>query len=155
MQKRHWLSQEIILHLVFKLPAIYQCVYLCHVLLWFVVVLCSGFDVFLSSVLGDPTPTITWYHNGRRLEFDSDSYNENLRMILPTGQLFFLQMVHTKERSYAGSYYCEASNAHGTVRSREAVIKIAGRFMLIKIVGRFIESLNKIINSHKTTMTSV
>lgn len=59
--------------------------------------------------------------------FNTASYNENLRYILPTGQLFFLQMIHTKEKSYTGVYYCEASNIHGTVRSDDAVIKIAGK----------------------------
>jgi len=83
---------------------------------------------------GDPKPQITWYHNGNRLIFNTDTYNENLRIILPTGELFLLQMIHTKEKSYTGVYYCEAKNEHGTARSTEAVIKIAGRFYFLYLV---------------------
>ncbi|XP_052804900.1 roundabout homolog 2-like isoform X2 [Mya arenaria] len=75
---------------------------------------------------GEPTPTISWYQNDRKIVFDSiTNYNDNTRMIVDQGRLFMLQFLHTKNRTYTGTYYCVATNSHGTAQSRTAFIDIA------------------------------
>lgn len=46
-------------------------------------------------------------------------------MVLPTGSLFFLKVVQGRKESDAGVYWCEASNALGKVRSRNATLTVA------------------------------
>ncbi|XP_053408441.1 roundabout homolog 2-like isoform X2 [Mercenaria mercenaria] len=70
---------------------------------------------------GVPTPTITWYQNGKEVQFDKD----HVRMLLPDGQLFFLRFIYTKNQTHVGTYYCKAANSLGEVVSREATVKVA------------------------------
>ncbi|XP_075749789.1 protein sax-3-like isoform X2 [Rhipicephalus microplus] len=68
---------------------------------------------------GDPPPRIAWYHDGRPLR------NSATRMVLPEGQLFFLQVQHSRREQDTGLYWCTATNAVGTVRSRNASVELA------------------------------
>ena len=83
---------------------------------------------------GDPTPIITWYRDGQ-LVTTADDNPLSHRMLLPTGQLFFLRVVQSEggggRRSDDGMYYCKATNpVTGTsVISREASLSVAGQFV--------------------------
>ncbi|KAH7952128.1 hypothetical protein HPB52_019063 [Rhipicephalus sanguineus] len=59
---------------------------------------------------GDPPPRIAWFHDGRPVR------NSATRMVLPEGQLFFLQVQHSRREQDTGLYWCTATNALGTVR---------------------------------------
>ena len=76
---------------------------------------------------GDPTPRITWYRNGRRVATSAENPQSH-RMLLGTGQLFFLRVIHNKNfKPDVGVYYCNATNVHGSAISRNATLEIAGR----------------------------
>ncbi|XP_049271686.1 protein sax-3-like isoform X2 [Rhipicephalus sanguineus] len=68
---------------------------------------------------GDPPPRIAWFHDGRPVR------NSATRMVLPEGQLFFLQVQHSRREQDTGLYWCTATNALGTVRSRNASVELA------------------------------
>ncbi|XP_072144305.1 roundabout homolog 1-like isoform X1 [Dermacentor andersoni] len=68
---------------------------------------------------GDPPPRIAWFHDGRPVR-DSAT-----RMVLPEGQLFFLQVQHSRREQDTGLYWCTAANALGTTRSRNASVELA------------------------------
>ncbi|KAK2529849.1 hypothetical protein Q9966_009264 [Columba livia] len=62
---------------------------------------------------GRPTPTIEWYKGGERVETDKDDPRSH-RMLLPSGSLFFLRIVHgRKSRPDEGVYVCVARNYLG------------------------------------------
>ncbi|XP_049524974.1 roundabout homolog 1-like [Dermacentor silvarum] len=46
-------------------------------------------------------------------------------MVLPEGQLFFLQVQHSRREQDTGLYWCTAANALGTARSRNASVELA------------------------------
>jgi len=78
---------------------------------------------------GDPPPIITWYRNGE-LVITANENPSSHRMLLPSGQLFFLRVIHSKNsRSDAGSYYCNATNPLTGVSSisRNASLQIASK----------------------------
>ncbi|KAH9368734.1 hypothetical protein HPB48_004753 [Haemaphysalis longicornis] len=71
---------------------------------------------------GEPVPRIAWFHDGRPVR-DSAT-----RMVLPDGQLFFLQVQHSRRDQDTGLYWCTATNALGTARSRNASVELAGEW---------------------------
>lgn len=73
---------------------------------------------------GSPYPKIEWLKDGRALKIESGSH----QMFLPSGDLFFLKVVHSRRESDAGIYWCEAKNELGTARSRNATLNVAGMF---------------------------
>jgi len=81
---------------------------------------------------GDPTPVITWYRDGQ-LVTTADDNPLSHRMLLPTGQLFFLRVVQSEpgRRSDDGMYYCKATNpvTGNSAVSREVSLSVAGQFM--------------------------
>ena len=79
---------------------------------------------------GDPTPVITWYRNGLPVVTANENPSSH-RMLLPSGQLFFLRIIHNKNsRSDVGVYHCNATNPQTgvSVVSGNATLKIAGLF---------------------------
>jgi len=50
---------------------------------------------------GDPTPTIAWYRDGQPVTTADDNPLSH-RMLLPTGQLFFLRVVESSEPGSGG-----------------------------------------------------
>ncbi|PVD27655.1 hypothetical protein C0Q70_12822 [Pomacea canaliculata] len=74
---------------------------------------------------GDPPPTITWYRNGERVLTAADSPSSH-RMLLNSGQLFFLRIIHNKNaKPDVGVYYCNATNIHGSAISNNATLQLA------------------------------
>ncbi|GFS64202.1 roundabout homolog 2 [Trichonephila inaurata madagascariensis] len=69
---------------------------------------------------GRPEPTIEWYHEGAKVK------NTANRMVLPSGSLFFLHVIHTKREQDTGTYWCLATNEIGKTKSRNATLEVAG-----------------------------
>ncbi|KAJ8256475.1 hypothetical protein COCON_G00186270 [Conger conger] len=62
---------------------------------------------------GRPSPTVEWYKDGERVETDKDDSRSH-RMLLPSGSLFFLRIVHgRRSKPDEGSYVCVARNYLG------------------------------------------
>lgn len=78
---------------------------------------------------GRPTPTIEWYKGGERVETDKDDPRSH-RMLLPSGSLFFLRIVHgRKSRPDEGVYVCVARNYLGEAVSHNASLEVASKYM--------------------------
>ena len=78
---------------------------------------------------GQPTPVITWYRDGLPVVTANENPSSH-RMLLPSGQLFFLRVIHNKNsKPDVGVYYCNATNpeTHFSVISRSARLAVAGR----------------------------
>uniref|UniRef100_A0A8C6Y7H2 Roundabout guidance receptor 2 n=1 Tax=Naja naja TaxID=35670 RepID=A0A8C6Y7H2_NAJNA len=74
---------------------------------------------------GRPTPIIEWYKDGERVETDKDDPRSH-RMLLPSGSLFFLRIVHgRRSKPDEGSYVCVARNYLGEAVSRNASLEVA------------------------------
>ncbi|XP_051871253.1 roundabout homolog 2 [Pristis pectinata] len=74
---------------------------------------------------GRPSPTIEWYKDGERVETDKDDSRSH-RMLLPSGSLFFLRIVHgRRSKPDEGSYVCVARNYLGEAVSHNASLEVA------------------------------
>ncbi|KAF3847519.1 hypothetical protein F7725_020547 [Dissostichus mawsoni] len=74
---------------------------------------------------GRPTPTVEWYKDGERVETDRDNPRSQ-RMLLPSGSLFFLRIVHgRRSKPDEGSYVCVARNYLGEAASHNASLEVA------------------------------
>ncbi|XP_051933639.1 roundabout homolog 2 isoform X2 [Hippocampus zosterae] len=74
---------------------------------------------------GRPTPTVEWYKDGERVETDKDDLRSH-RMLLPSGSLFFLRIVHgRRSKPDEGAYVCVARNYLGEAVSRNASLEVA------------------------------
>lgn len=69
---------------------------------------------------GSPEPKIGWYKDGEPLAFETGH-----QMLLPSGNLFFLKVRHSRRESDAGIYWCEAKNELGVARSQNATLRVA------------------------------
>lgn len=74
---------------------------------------------------GSPKPKIDWYKDGELLKVQPGAH----LMFLPLGDLFFLKTLHSRGKSDAGVYWCEAKNELGVARSRNATLQVAGKFI--------------------------
>ena len=78
---------------------------------------------------GDPVPAVTWYRYGRPVVTANDNPTSH-RMLLPSGQLFFLRVHHgARNHTDLGVYYCNATNPQtgASAVSSEASMELAGR----------------------------
>lgn len=76
---------------------------------------------------GRPTPSIEWYKDGDRVETDKDDPRSH-RMLLPSGSLFFLRIVHgRRSKPDEGVYTCVARNYLGEAISRNASLEVASK----------------------------
>ncbi|XP_015235045.1 PREDICTED: roundabout homolog 1 isoform X5 [Cyprinodon variegatus] len=74
---------------------------------------------------GRPAPTVEWYKDGERVETDKDNPRSQ-RMLLPSGSLFFLRIVHgRRSKPDEGSYVCVARNYLGEAVSHNASLEVA------------------------------
>uniref|UniRef100_A0A3B4BJT0 Roundabout, axon guidance receptor, homolog 2 (Drosophila) n=1 Tax=Periophthalmus magnuspinnatus TaxID=409849 RepID=A0A3B4BJT0_9GOBI len=74
---------------------------------------------------GRPTPTVEWYKDGERVETDRENSRSH-RMLLPSGSLFFLRIVHgRRSKPDDGTYVCIARNYLGEAVSRNASLEVA------------------------------
>ncbi|XP_075765709.1 roundabout homolog 3 isoform X1 [Pelodiscus sinensis] len=74
---------------------------------------------------GRPTPIIEWYKDGERVETDKEDPRSH-RMLLPSGSLFFLRIVHgRRSKPDEGVYVCVARNYLGEAASRNASLEVA------------------------------
>ncbi|KAJ8267099.1 hypothetical protein GJAV_G00138380 [Gymnothorax javanicus] len=74
---------------------------------------------------GRPTPTVEWYKDGERVETDREDPRSH-RMLLPSGSLFFLRIVHgRRSKPDEGVYVCVARNYLGEAISRNASLEVA------------------------------
>ena len=77
---------------------------------------------------GRPSPTVEWYKDGERVETDKDDPRSH-RMLLPSGSLFFLRIVHgRRSKPDEGAYVCVARNYLGEATSRNASLEVACKF---------------------------
>ncbi|XP_052472938.1 roundabout homolog 2-like isoform X4 [Carassius gibelio] len=74
---------------------------------------------------GQPMPTVEWYKDGEHVETDKDDPRSH-RMLLPSGSLFFLRIVHgRRSKPDEGVYTCVARNYLGEAISRNASLEVA------------------------------
>lgn len=69
---------------------------------------------------GSPEPKIDWFKDGEPLAIETGH-----QMLLPSGNLFFLSVAHSRRDSDAGVYWCEAKNELGIARSQNATLRVA------------------------------
>lgn len=74
---------------------------------------------------GRPTPTVEWYKDGERVETDRENSRSH-RMLLPSGSLFFLRIIHgRRSKPDDGVYVCVARNYLGQAISHNASLEVA------------------------------
>uniref|UniRef100_A0A8C4TLU8 Roundabout guidance receptor 3 n=1 Tax=Erpetoichthys calabaricus TaxID=27687 RepID=A0A8C4TLU8_ERPCA len=74
---------------------------------------------------GRPLPMVEWYKDGERVETDREDPRSH-RMLLPSGSLFFLRIVHgRRSKPDEGVYVCVARNYLGEAVSRNASLEVA------------------------------
>lgn len=83
---------------------------------------------------GRPTPMVEWYKDGERVETDREDPRSH-RMLLPSGSLFFLRIVHgRRSKPDEGVYVCVARNYLGEAVSRNASLEVASKCWTIIFV---------------------
>ncbi|XP_062870656.1 roundabout homolog 2-like [Trichomycterus rosablanca] len=74
---------------------------------------------------GRPAPTVEWYKDGEPVETNRDNPRSH-RMLLPSGSLFFLHIVHgRRSKPDDGRYVCVARNYLGEAVSHNASLEVA------------------------------
>lgn len=101
---------------------------------------------------GRPTPTVEWYKDGERVETDRDNPRSQ-RMLLPSGSLFFLRIVHgRRSKPDDGAYVCVARNYLGEAVSRNASLQVACKSFLSSSFRLFSCSNDGRLNIHQNTL---
>jgi len=92
---------------------------------------------------GQPSPVITWYRYGLPVITANDNPTSH-RMLLPSGQLFFLRVQHSsRNQTDLGVYYCNATNPQTGVSavSNEASVELGGALWEKTIFLPFMDTL--------------
>lgn len=96
---------------------------------------------------GRPTPSVEWYKDGEHVETDKDDPRSH-RMLLPSGSLFFLRIVHgRRSKPDEGVYTCVARNYLGEAVSRNASLEVASK-SLFSILATCMLARNKLFYEH-------
>ena len=91
---------------------------------------------------GEPPPVVAWYRRGQPVITANENPSSH-RMLLPSGQLFFLRVQHnSKNVTDVGVYYCNATNPETriSVISNNATLDIASMNLLFLLTS----NLNKV-----------
>lgn len=92
---------------------------------------------------GRPTPMVEWYKDGERVETDREDPRSH-RMLLPTGSLFFLRIVHgRRSKPDEGVYVCVARNYLGEAVSRNASLEVASKLARL-VLSVFLPFLSQV-----------
>lgn len=108
---------------------------------------------------GRPTPMVEWYKDGERVETDREDPRSH-RMLLPTGSLFFLRIVHgRRSKPDEGVYVCVARNYLGEAVSRNASLEVASKLawlilciflpFLVFLIGFLVIQVNELCSRSK------
>ncbi|KPP75974.1 roundabout2-like [Scleropages formosus] len=86
---------------------------------------------------GRPAPVVEWYKDGERVETDREDPRSH-RMLLPSGSLFFLRIVHgRRSKPDEGVYVCVARNYLGEAVSRNASLEVAKAVVSLTAAAAF------------------
>ncbi|MGH0145633.1 UNVERIFIED_CONTAM: hypothetical protein FKN15_006211 [Acipenser sinensis] len=103
---------------------------------------------------GRPTPTIEWYKDGERVETDKDDPRSH-RMLLPSGSLFFLRIVHgRRSKPDEGSYVCVARNYLGEAVSHNASLEVACEYCFVIANNHMVWLLRLVMKSNTHSMST-
>ncbi|XP_031727452.1 roundabout homolog 3 [Anarrhichthys ocellatus] len=102
---------------------------------------------------GRPSPMVEWYKDGDRVETDREDPRSH-RMLLPSGSLFFLRIVHgRRSKPDEGVYVCVARNYLGEAVSRNASLEVAISIVCVAVPPQIVVRPRDQITAPARTVT--